>query len=117
MPMNRRFMAKLRFITSTCDNCGELVELKQISIKIFYSVTSDSTTIPVNFSRNKRTPGNFVFMLAGKCDCGATIYLDIDPKKIIEIAREIKMSSDEKGVEEGDIQLYSEEIVAQNKIM
>ncbi len=110
-------MAKLRFIPAKCNRCGESIELKQLAVKIFYSVTSDSTTLPVDFSRNKKTPGNFVFMLAGKCDCGATSYIDFNPKDLVEIARELKASSDEKGVEEGDIQLYTEEVVVQNKIM
>jgi hypothetical protein len=117
MSVSKRAMAKVRFITVICENCGKKIELKQFAVKIFYSATSDSKTIPLDFSRNNRTPGKFVFMLGGKCNCGNMTFRDFDSEELVCEAQRIKEVADDKGVEEGDIELSQEEIQIHGHIM
>jgi hypothetical protein len=117
MPASKRLMAKVRFVVVICGHCGKKIELKQFAVKIFYSVTSDSKTISLNFSRNNRIPGKFVFMLGGKCSCGNMTFRDFDSEELVCEAQRIKEVADDKGVEEGDVELSQEEVQIQEHII
>lgn len=113
----RRLMAKIRFIKTKCCNCEKEMELKQFAVKVFYSINSDSKTIPLDFSKNNRDIGKFIFMLAGKCECGSMTFVDFSPEELICEAQDIKEIADENGLEEGDIELSQDEVRAQELTM